>query len=49
MPYFDKYFSPFISAYKKSYSTQQVLTCLFGEWREIRPEMYYGCSFTRPI
>ena len=31
--YFDKYFSPFISAYRKSYSTQQVLIRLFEEWR----------------
>ena len=34
MSYFDKYFSPFISAYKKSYSTQQVLIRLLEECRE---------------
>ena len=34
MCYFDKYFSPFISAYRKSYNTQQVLVCLLEEWRE---------------
>ena len=32
--YLDKYFSPFISAYRKSYSTQQVLIRLLAEWRE---------------
>ena len=32
--YFDNYFCPFISAYRKSYSTQQVLICLLEEWRE---------------
>ena len=32
--YFDKYLSPFISAYRKSYSTQQVLIRLLEEWRE---------------
>ena len=32
--YLDKYFSPFISAYRKSYSTQQVLIRLLEEWRE---------------
>ena len=32
--YFEKYFSPFISAYRKSYSTQQVLIRLLEEWRE---------------
>ena len=32
--YFDKYFSPFISAYRKSYSIQQVLIRLLEEWRE---------------
>ena len=30
----DKYFAPFISAYRKSYSTQQVLIRLLKEWRE---------------
>ena len=35
--YFDKYLSPFISAYRKSYSTQQVLIRLLEEWRE-RPD-----------
>ena len=30
----DKYFSPFISAYRKGYSTQHVLTRLVEEWRE---------------
>ena len=34
MSYFDKYLSPFISAYRKNYSTQQVLTRLLEEWRE---------------
>ena len=34
MSYFEKYFSPFISAYRKSYSTQQVLIHLLEEWRE---------------
>ena len=32
--YLDKYFSPFVSAYRKSYSTQQVLIRLLEEWRE---------------
>ena len=32
--YLDKYFSPFTSAYRKSYSTQQVLIRLLEEWRE---------------
>ena len=32
--YLDKYFSPFISSYRKSYSTQQVLIRLLEEWRE---------------
>ena len=32
--YLDKYFSPFISAYRKSYSTEQVLIRLLEEWRE---------------
>ena len=32
--YFDKYFSPLISAYRKSYSTQQVLIHLLEEWRK---------------
>ena len=32
--YLDKYFSPFISTYRKSHSTQQVLICLLEEWRE---------------
>ena len=32
--YLDKYFSPFISAYRKSYSTQQVLIRLLEEWIE---------------
>ena len=31
--HFDKYLSPFTSAYRKSYSTQQVLVRLSGEWR----------------
>ena len=37
MSYFDKYFSPFISAYRKSYSTQQGSNSskvLIEEWRE---------------
>ena len=32
--YFDKYFSPFISAYRKIYSTQLILIRLLEEWRE---------------
>ena len=32
--YLDKYFFPFISAYRKSCSTQQVLIRLLQEWRE---------------
>ena len=32
--FFDKYLSPFISAYRKNYSIQQVLILLFEEWRE---------------
>ena len=32
--YLDKYFSPFISACRKSYSTQQVFIHLLEEWRE---------------
>ena len=32
--YLDKYFSLFISAYRKSYSTQQVRIHLLEEWRE---------------
>ena len=32
--YLDKYFSLFISLYRKSYSTQQVLIRLLEEWRE---------------
>ena len=32
--YLDKYFSPFISLYRESYSTQQVLIRLLKEWRE---------------
>ena len=34
MSYFDKYLSPFISAYRKNYSLQQVLIRLLEEWRE---------------
>ena len=34
MSYFEKCVSPFISAYRKSYSTQQVLIRLLEEWRE---------------
>ena len=34
MSYFDKYLSPFTSAYRKNYSTQQVLIGLLKEWRE---------------
>ena len=34
MCYFEKYFYPFISAYRKSYSTQQILIRLLEEWRE---------------
>ena len=32
--YLDKHFSPFISAYRKSYSTQQILIRLLEGWRE---------------
>ena len=32
--YFSKYLPPFISAYRKNYSTQQVLIRLLEEWRE---------------
>ena len=32
--YFGMYFSPFISAYWKNYSTQQVLIWLLEKWRE---------------
>ena len=32
--YFDKYFSPFILAYRKRYSIQQVLIRLLEKWRE---------------
>ena len=31
---FDKYFSPFISSYRKGYSTQYMLTCLVKESRK---------------
>ena len=34
MSYFDKYLSPFISAYRKNCSTHQVLIRLLEEWRE---------------
>ena len=34
MSYFDKHLSPFISAYRKNYSTQQFLIRLLEEWRE---------------
>ena len=47
--YFDKHFSPFISAYRKSYSTQQGLIRLLEEWREIRQEFYCSCSFRGPM
>ena len=33
VPYFDKYLSIFMSAYRKSYSTQHVLIRLLEEWR----------------
>ena len=36
----DKYFLPFISAYRKGYSTQHVLTRLVEEWREGRDNNY---------
>ena len=32
--YFDTYLPPFISAYRRSYSTQQVLVRFLEEWRE---------------
>ena len=34
MSYFDKLLSPFISAYRKKYSIQQVRIRLLEEWRE---------------
>ena len=34
VPGLDTYLSPFISAYRKGYSTQHVLTRLVEEWRE---------------
>ena len=34
MSYFDEYLSPFILAYRKNYSTQQVPIRLLEEWRE---------------
>ena len=40
MSYFEKYISHFISAYRKSYSTQQVLIRLLEEWRE---RLYKNC------
>ena len=42
-------FLSFISAYRKSYSTQQVFICLLEEPREIRQESYCGCSFNRSL
>ena len=36
----DKYLSPFISAYRKGYSTQHVLTRLVEEWRERLDDNY---------
>ena len=30
----NKFLSPLLSAYRKNYSTQHVLICLAGEWRE---------------
>ena len=30
----ENYFSPMVSAYRKNYSTQHVITCLVEEWRE---------------
>ena len=32
--YIDRYLSPFILAYRKNCSTQQVLICLLEEWRK---------------
>ena len=46
VPYFDTYFSPSTSAYRKGYSTQQVLIPLLEEWREIRQELYCVCNLT---
>ena len=34
MSHFDKYLYPFISAYRKNFSTQQVFIRLLEEWRE---------------
>ena len=30
----EKYFSPFLSAYRKSYSSQNILISLIEEWRK---------------
>ena len=49
VPYFDKYFSPFISTYRKSCSTQQVLIRLLQECSEIIQEFCCGYSFNGPI
>ena len=38
----DKYLLPFISAYRKGYSTQHVLTPLVEEWRERLENNYIG-------
>ena len=49
--YFDKYFSPFISAYRKNYFTQQAGSYSFVREmrRKIRQKFYCGCCFNRPI
>ena len=50
MSYFEKYFFPFVSAYRKSYSTQQSSYSFVRRMeREIRQEFCRGCSFNGPI
>ena len=34
MSYFDNYLSPFISAYRKNYSSQQVFIRLLEKWKQ---------------
>ena len=52
MSYFDKFFSPFMSAYRKrSYRKHSTGSYSFvrGMEREIRQEFYCGCSFNGPM
>ena len=42
--YFDKYFLPFISAYRKRHSTQPVLIRLLEEWREKLDQNFIVCE-----